>query len=148
MNIKIESTTKSNMKILGLDKFPFSLEELSANYRKLLISHHPDNGGSLEKTQQITSAYSALKNLAIHVTDETAAIIRKEKESDKDNIFEKAFWSKCSTCKGTGKVVYTIYNVKTNRDEYKVDKCIDCYGAGEIKDKPFNPIIPAGAVLV
>jgi len=148
MNIKIGSTTKSNMKILGLDKFPFSLEELSANYRKLLISHHPDNGGSLEKTQQITIAYSELKNLAIHVTDETAAIIRKEKESDKDNIFEKIYWSKCSTCKGTGKEVDTFYNVKTKRNEYKVNICLSCYGAGEIKDKPFNPVIPAGAVLV
>jgi DnaJ-class molecular chaperone len=148
MNIKIGSTTKANMKILNIDKFPFSLEQLSTNYRKLLITNHPDNGGSPEKTQQIIVAYSELKNLAIHVTDETAAIINKEKESDKDNVFEKVFWRKCSTCKGTGKVVYTSYNVKTKRDEYKVDKCIDCYGAGEIKDKPFNPVIPAGAVLI
>lgn len=39
---------------------PKTLEELKAQYRKLVFQHHPDKGGSTEAMQAINSEYDAL----------------------------------------------------------------------------------------
>lgn len=58
----------------------------------------------------------------------------------------------CNRCAGTGKVkkVCAACNgkgIKRNKENFIKELCLRCHGNGRIEIKPFNPVIPKGAVL-
>lgn len=48
---------KDDLSILGLSSLPDTLQEAKTTYRRLMMEHHPDRGGSVEKAAEINSAY-------------------------------------------------------------------------------------------
>lgn len=63
-----------------------TVAELRAEYKRLLIKHHPDNGGSVSDTQEVNAEYDALY-----------AILRQKESTDgescteQDNAADEAF---------------------------------------------------------
>ncbi|WP_199438423.1 hypothetical protein [Vibrio owensii] len=58
-------------------KAGFTRNELKTNYKKAMLSSHPDKGGSTEDTKRINQAFDLLKPLAVHKSDEQEAIDRR-----------------------------------------------------------------------
>ena len=46
--------------VMGFSEMPTS-EELNRRFRDLMFIHHPDKGGELRKAQQITAAWTVLR---------------------------------------------------------------------------------------
>ena len=46
MIIKIGEETRTRMKLLGIEEYPFSTNLLKNKYRSLIIINHPDKGGN------------------------------------------------------------------------------------------------------
>lgn len=107
MRISIGGQTQDAMKILGIEVYPFSPEELSTRFRHLIKVHHPDKNKddctAKETAQKLIRAYQHLKNLAI------TTLIDQEQEQEARKIFDEdedlfTIWDTCPECKGSGKV--------------------------------------------
>ena len=121
MRISIGERTKEAMAILGIEGYPFSVDELSTNFRSLIKVYHPDKNPSKEsenKAKSLISAYKHLKNLTVNtfVLDSDKERVRKVFEEDED-IF--TIWDKCPDCKGSG-VVKNLWPLRT------IEPCPDC----------------------
>lgn len=117
MLITIGQNTEKQMKILGIENYPFSASMLKQNFRNLIQINHPDKkGGSKEKAQNIIDAYNNLKNLALNdITEKdknNAETIIAEQERD---IF--AVLDTCPNCKGIGEII----------SDWIQNKCVNCY---------------------
>lgn len=65
MGVKEARTVLSDaspLAVLGLDAMPATKDELKRAYRRLMMTHHPDRGGDVEKAKQIIAAYTVLEN--------------------------------------------------------------------------------------
>jgi len=147
--IHIGSKTKEAMKILEIDQFPFSESALKTSYKRLIFRYHPDRNGEdercLSKTKEIIEAYNHIKNLAApEPTEDEAAIIRKQFNKEKEDIF--TFWRPCKNCKSTGRVI--TEESRGKKTEYHAKICPACKGACEIRLEIFNPVIPKGAIMI
>ena len=65
--------------------------ELKHIYRKLVLKHHPDKGGSTEKFNEITKAYQVLKkrvseDIPINKKDSSFTVLNIVKSFVKNNI--------------------------------------------------------------
>ena len=110
MLISIGDRTGNAMKILGIDKYPFTVKELSTKFRILVKENHPDINNSKEskgKTQKIISSYSLLKNLAVSAVSNNEQI-KAQKDFDEDeDIFN--LYEVCPACDGKGRTRYWSY---------------------------------------
>ena len=70
MRITIGNQTEKLMRIIGINEYPFTEEQLKINYRALLFKYHPDHNNSNEaekKTRKIIDAYKNLLPLSINI---------------------------------------------------------------------------------
>ncbi|MBW8001790.1 MAG: J domain-containing protein [Planctomycetes bacterium] len=143
MRIVIGRNTKDAMRVLEIEAYPFSTEELMGNFRRLIKTHHPDYGGKKEMAQKVIEAYNHIKNLAMDMNGEVEReeSIRQFEEEEED-LF--SLWDVCPLCKGA-KRKWTNYG-KWMRPSYQ--DCLRCNGIGKIKIKPFNPVIPKGGIMI
>jgi len=107
MRISIGEQTQDAMKVLGIENYPFSPEELSTKFRSLVKRHHPDTNkndpAAKDTTQKLIIAYRHLKNLAV------AMFVDEEQEREAERIFEKDedifnIWDTCPECGGSGTI--------------------------------------------
>lgn len=107
MKISIGGQTQDAMKVLGIEAYPFTPEELSGKFRPLIQRYHPDKNKddpmAKEFAQELIGAYKHLKNLAV------ITVVDKEQEQEARKIFEEdedifSIWDTCPRCKGSGKV--------------------------------------------
>jgi len=120
MRIIIGDKTKEYLSLLGLS-YPFSFEQLKIAFRLFLFKHHPDKGGSNEKTVLGIEAYKNLRNLSQGVEKNEPII----DDPFKDDLF--ALTEECPECKGKkGRYV---------NDEVSI--CKDCYKQISINDYAF-----------
>lgn len=149
MRISLGGDSEKHMKVLGIERFPFSEETLKTNYRKLLMKHHPDRNGNTrqahEMTLQITKAYEYLKNLAS--LEETDPAIQTFKEDDDLT----KLWKTCTHCDGTGYPktdCWLCHGDKRSPLRWEdFNRCHICKGKGKVELRPFNPVIEKGAIL-
>ncbi len=101
MRIIIGDRTRNAMKIIGVQEYPFTPEELSNKFRSLIKALHPDvnpSSDAKERSQQVIEAYGLLKNLALAAVSEsnkTAAMKIFEEDTDMFSL-----WEQCPHCKG------------------------------------------------
>lgn len=110
MKISIGDQTKDAMKVLGIDSYPFSSEELSSKFRQLIKLHHPDRNKGLHNDEaiKIINAYKHLKNLVINFLVENDEIEATKKMFDEDeDMF--SIWDTCPECKGLGKIKRSFF---------------------------------------
>ena len=108
--------TNKYMRILGINKYPFTDKELSAAFRIKIRSKHPDAGGTDSGARKIIEAKNALKNLTTDVLQKYDSSIAKKNE---DIIGSTR---KCSSCHGAGCKVFPGFKT-----------CTSCEGTGKRK---------------
>jgi len=159
MKISIGGKTEDAMKILSINSYPFSPEELSRNFRILAKFNHPDvtgNPNDNKKVRKIIEAYKHLKNLAILFTSENEIKATQQRFEEDEDMF--GLWDICPDCKGTGKIQRTDYFYKicpycdpnpnpfrgifsdflfgfSRSSGKKTLKCNACKGTGKFKQK-------------
>jgi len=131
MHISIGRNTENNMKLLGIESFPFSEQTIKTNFRTLAFQYHPDhNNGNEEaskKFQKIKEAYDALINLATCVTAEQVSDEMKKQDKAKEDMFE--LYEQCSSCEGNGEKFEERVVEEKIMDENKIkskEPCIFC----------------------
>ena len=69
---------------------PKTLEELKAQYRKLVFQHHPDKGGSTEAMQEVNSEYDTLfsKLKDVHQTKDGETYTAKQATTETADQFK------------------------------------------------------------
>lgn len=225
MIISIGNKTKKSMNILELQNYPFTVEEIKKNYRRLINENHPDKGGDVKKAQKINEAYNEIKNLAVSDINQDNidnSILEMKKKQNNDMF---AIYKECKHCFGSGEritkynrvccpdcnpdpiwnhherlIIYALFftlgrkytpglkvvechqcdskgmftlrsgrkitcrNCKgrkykivkcrrckgkgyTGKERTEIIKCVYCKGTGKKEVKPFNPVIPKGAIL-
>jgi len=110
MRISIGDRTRDAMKVLDINSYPFSSEELSSKFRQLIKLHHPDKNKGLHNDKAITiiNAYKHLKNLVISFLVKNDEIEATKKMFDEDeDIF--SIWDTCPKCKGLCKIKHTSF---------------------------------------
>jgi hypothetical protein len=151
MLITIGEKTKKNMKVLGINSYPFSSKQLKQAFRNLINISHPDReNGNEEKAKKIIAAYNEIKNLALNDITENdkfkEQIKIKKKEEDIFTLFEN-----CKECDSIGKITsvrykeeickycdihkenWSIFGIYQLRKKYSL--CKDCKGTGEFTQK-------------
>lgn len=150
------------MKTVGLKKYPFSKDDLAKAYRFQMKKHHPDKGGSHQKSQEIIKAKKALSNLTSEVVNGCGlGLAPIEAPTGATETCNKCDGSgqehydinhTCLSCLGTGKKVtkckackdgkFTLKNKKevtckacSGSGNYSVSKCTTCKGSGTERRK-------------
>lgn len=64
-DVEVESSRRNAVptcaKVLGIDTWPCTLEDLTKHWRQLALKHHPDQNGSAEVFQTYHKAYTKAK---------------------------------------------------------------------------------------
>lgn len=122
MRISIGGQTQDAMKVLGIEAYPFTSEELSGKFRPLIRHHHPDRNKddptAKDIARKLIEAYQHLRNLVIttSVDEEQEQKARRIFEEDEDMF---SIWDTCPRCNGLGKV----------KDSFSIrdtEPCLDC----------------------
>ena len=150
MRIVIGENTERAMKVLGIESYPFTYEELKSSYHSLVKKYHPDiaKGNKEEaenKMKEINYSFGLIENLALNTGKISEDKARITKELEKDDIFN--FWIKCEKCFGTGRIRKFVYQGFGKRKGIAFDSCWKCSGVGKNKLDLFNPAIRKGAIL-
>jgi hypothetical protein len=123
MNITIGERTRVYMKLLCIENFPFSENELISKFRSACKIHHPDMGGDAKQFIKIKEAFDNLENLAIESTMSDAP---ERKHPEEVELFKTGVWEICPACSG---------NKFTLRWHDEVIDCPNCSGTGQSKPK-------------
>jgi len=102
MLITIGRETESMMKILEINNYPFSTNELKKKYRESCFKYHSDTGGktaSNEMFSKCKKAHDYLENLCNDID-----IVKKRNKIIKTDMFDLT--EQCKDCNGTGSIHY------------------------------------------
>lgn len=113
MIIQIGGNTRSYMKLLELEDYPFTINQLKLAFRQACFKYHPDTGGenaSEEKFREVKKAFDHLENLCVDALPETKNKVNLDLNADIFDLTEP-----CKNCNGLGETM--VYNTI---------KCPDC----------------------
>ena len=106
--VTIGAETKRQMKVLGINDYPFTQSELKLKYRAMCLANHPDVSDAPDaeaKMKAVNAAYDRLKNLATDDPKRAEEITSKpQKPKDMFDIFDT-----CPDCHGIGHTTTTTY---------------------------------------
>lgn len=133
MKFTIGSGTEKALKVFGLT-FPFSAEELTVEYRKLVKETHPDTNPNAKKGafQEVKEAYDFLKNLSIFKDGLPSDNSLKEDDGFGKGLGSKINGKTCEVCSGRG----YEYGKKI---ELVTRPCSYCLGTGVHIHKKYVP---------
>jgi DnaJ-class molecular chaperone len=155
MIFKIGGKTREMMEVLGIAEYPFTPEEITSRFRKLIKESHKDVNPNADESEskRLIEAYKNLKNLAIAVADDnTRSVAFSAYEKDKSDMF--ALWKTCPNCHGAGNFPHKQYvdhrelcprcssNFKAWRRTKGIRqfKCSDCNGTGKFMLRSGNEV--------
>lgn len=96
--------TADNMKVLRIQEFPFTPEQVKEAFRTLAKKVHPDSGtasASDEQFAKVNNAYKYLMNIS--------AMLSSEEEKVCKEPLSTRVKKQCPRCEGAGRVEYTFF---------------------------------------
>lgn len=173
MLITIGENTKTQMRRLGIEEYPFTIDEVRISFRNAIKKAHPIYGGTNKEAREVIEAYKYLLPLCLTSNKNPEEALKEQEEAQEKDMF--TIYKKCPICGGSGfsRIIRTYKNNCINcssvpmrmyiyRRRYHSclerwcpakpvtyrNECRHCNGTGKVEFDPFNPVIRKGAIII
>jgi len=132
-SFKVGRTTEKHMEVLEINSFPFTEDDVKANYKRLVKERHVDAGGSNEEYSEINVARDYLMNLCTTdgmITKEIRDTLAGDSDSD---LFQLTETRTCRRCSGDGTITAKVEKECRTCEGtgHHYTKCRACNGTGD-----------------